>query len=61
MKMHDLQALIDGQVEPEKIDIEQLVALAKQQSTLTPTESELLAKAVDLLLIHYLKQAQAYL
>ena len=61
MEMHALQALVDGQVQPEHIDTERLVALAKQQSTLTSAESELLEQAVNLVLIHYLKQAQAYL
>ena len=61
MEMQALQALVDGQVQPEHIDTERLVALAKQQSTLTPAESELLEQAVNLVLIHYLKQAQAYL
>jgi mRNA-degrading endonuclease toxin of MazEF toxin-antitoxin module len=61
MEMQALQALVDGQVQPEHIDTERLVALAKQQSTLTSAESELLEQAVNLVLIHYLKQAQAYL
>ena len=61
MEMQALQALVDGQVQPERIDTERLVALAKQQSTLTSAESELLEQAVNLVLIHYLKQAQAYL
>jgi mRNA-degrading endonuclease toxin of MazEF toxin-antitoxin module len=57
----EMQALVDGQIQPEHIDTERLVALAKQQSTLTSAESELLEQAVNLVLIHYLKQAQAYL
>ena len=57
----EMQALVDGQIQPELIEMELLVALAKQQSTLTPAESELLEQAVNLVLIHYLKQAQAYL
>jgi hypothetical protein len=61
MEMQALQALIDGQIQPELIEMELLVALAKQQSTLTPAESELLEQAVNLVLTHYLKQAQAYL
>ena len=61
MVMQALQALVDGQVQPEHIDTERLVALAKQQSTLTSAESELLEQAVNLVLTHYLKQAQAYL
>ena len=61
MEMQALQALVDGQVQPEHIDTERLVALAKQQSTLTSAESELLEQAVNLVLAHYLKQAQAYL
>lgn len=61
MEMQALQALVDGQVQPEHIDMKRLVALAKQQSTLTSAESELLEQAVNLVLIHYLKQAQAYL
>lgn len=61
MEMQALQALVDGQVQPEHIDTERLVALAKQQSTLISAESELLEQAVNLVLIHYLKQAQAYL
>ena len=61
MEMQALQALVDGQVQPEHIDTERLVALAKQQSSLTSAESELLEQAVNLVLTHYLKQAQAYL
>mgnify|MGYP005612621001 FL=1 len=61
MEMQALQALIDGQIQPELIEMELLVALAKQQSTLTSAESELLEQAVNLVLTHYLKQAQAYL
>ena len=61
MELQALQALVDGQVQPEHIDTERLVALAKQQSTLISAESELLEQAVNLVLIHYLKQAQAYL
>ena len=61
MEMQALQALVDGQVQPEHIDTERLVALAKQQSTLTSAESELLEQGVNLVLTHYLKQAQAYL
>ena len=61
MEMQALQALVDGQVQPEHIDTERLVALAKQQSTLTSAESELLEQAVNPVFTHYLKQAQAYL
>ena len=61
MEMQALQALVDSKVQPEHIDTERLVALAKQQSTLTSAESELLEQAVNLVLTHYLKQAQAYL
>lgn len=61
MKMQVLQAIISGQIKPEQIEIEQLIALARQPTSMTRTEYRLLEIAVDMVLIHYLKQAQAYL
>ena len=61
MEMQELQALINGQIQPEQICVEQLVALAKQHTLATTTEYKLLEDAVNIVLIHYLKQAQAYL
>ena len=61
MEMQELQALLNGQIQPEQICIEQLVALAQQHTLTTTTEYKLLENAVNVVLIHYLKQAQAYL
>ena len=61
MEMHALQAFISGQIGLEQISVKELVDLAKQQDSLQPTERHLLEKALDLILIYYLKQAQAYL
>ena len=61
MKIQELQALINGQIQPEQICIEQLVALARQHNLTNTSEYKLLDDAVHTVLIHYLKQAQAYL
>ena len=61
MKIQELQALINGQIQPEQICIEQLVALARQYNLTNTPEYQLLDDAVNIVLIHYLKQAQAYL
>ncbi|MFC6629678.1 hypothetical protein [Acinetobacter beijerinckii] len=61
MKMQELQVLINGQIQPEQICIQQLVALAKQHTLVSKTEYKLIEDAVNIVLIHYLKQAQAYL
>lgn len=61
MEMQALQALIKGRTQPEQICIEQLVTWAKQHTSTTTTEYKLLGIAVNIVLLHYLKQAQAYL
>ena len=61
MKNQELQALINGQIQPQQICIEQLVTWAKQHTSTTTTEYRLLGIAVNIVLLHYLKQAQAYL
>ena len=61
MKIQELQALINGQIRPEQICIEQLIALARQHNLTNTPEYKLLDDAVNIVLIHYLKQAQAYL
>ena len=61
MKIQELQSLINGQIQPEQICIEQLVALARQHNLTNTSEYKLLDDAVNIVLIHYLKQAQAYL
>ncbi|MBP9788725.1 MAG: hypothetical protein RR884_07980 [Acinetobacter sp.] len=61
MKIQELQALINGQIQPQQICIEQLVTLARQHTLTNTPEYKLLDDAVNIVLIHYLKQAQAYL
>ena len=61
MEMQALQALIKGRTPPEQICIEQLVTWAKQHTSTTTTEYRLLGIAVNIVLLHYFKQAQAYL
>ena len=61
MQIQELQARINGQIQPEQICIEQLVALARQHNLTNTPEYKLLDDAVNIVLIHYLKQAQAYL
>lgn len=61
MKIQELQDLINGQIQPEQICIEQLVALARQHNLTNTSEYKLLDDTVNIVLIHYLKQAQAYL
>ena len=55
MEMQELQALINGQIQPEQICVEQLVALAKQHTLATTTEYKLLEDAVNVVLTYYLK------
>ena len=61
MKIQELQALINGQIQPQQICIEQLVTLARQHTLTNTPKYKLLDDAVNIVLIHYLKQAQAYL
>ena len=61
MEMQALQALIKGRTPPEQICIKPLVTWAKQHTSTTTTEYRLLGIAVNIVLLHYLKQAQAYL
>ncbi|MBH2001096.1 MAG: hypothetical protein I8H98_02380 [Moraxellaceae bacterium] len=61
MKIQELQALINGEIQPEYICIDKLVALARQHTLTNTPEYKLLENAVDIVLIYYLKQAQAYL
>ena len=61
MKIQELQALINGQIQPEQICIEQLVALVRQHNLTNTPEYKLLDDAVNIVHIYYLKQAQAYL
>lgn len=58
--MQALQALIKGQIQPKQIIIETLVVGARQYNSPT-TKYKLLEIAVNVVLVHYLKQAQAYL
>lgn len=55
MEMQELQALINGQIQPEQICVGQLVALAKQHTLATTTEYKLLEDAVNVVLTYYLK------
>lgn len=59
--MNELQELISGNIRPEQICVEQLLALAQNYSSPISNEYKLLEISTNILLNHYLKQAQSYL
>ena len=59
--MQNLQALIQGRIPPQAIDIDQLIALAEQHTQPTSAEYKLLELAINMVLASYLEQAQKQL
>ena len=61
MPMQELQALLQGQIAPQAVCLENVVALALQHAHPDSTEYEMIDLATNILLTSYLKQAQEYL
>ena len=61
MPMQNLQALIQGRITPQAIDLDQLIAFEKQYTQPTSGESKFLEMAVNMVLASYLEQAQKQL
>ena len=61
MPMQNLQALIQGRIPPQAIDLDQLIALAQQHTQPTSAEYKLLELALNMVLASYLEQAQKQL
>ena len=61
MPMQNLQALIQGRIAPQAIDLDQLIALAQQHTQPTSAEYKLLELALNMVLASYLEQAQKQL
>ena len=59
--MNELEALLQGQIAPQAISLEQLVQLALQYPNPNSTEYAVLDLATNILLASYLNQAQEYL
>ena len=61
MPMQNLQALIQGRITPQAIDLDQLIASAQQNTQPTSAEYKLLELAINMVLASYLEQAQKQL
>ena len=61
MPMQNLQALIQGRLTPQAIDLDQLIACAQQYTQPTSAEYKLLELAINMVLASYLEQAQKQL
>ena len=61
MPMQNLQALIQGRITPQAIDLDQLIAFAQQYTQPTSAEYKLLELALNMILASYLEQAQKQL
>ncbi|WP_297427513.1 hypothetical protein [uncultured Acinetobacter sp.] len=59
--MNELEALLQGQIAPQAISLEQLVQLALQYPDPTTAEYAVIDLATNVLLASYLNQAQEYL
>lgn len=59
--MQNLQALIQGRISPQAIDLDQLLSLAKTHTQPTSAEYKLLELAINMILASYLEQAQKQL
>ncbi|MHA3892548.1 hypothetical protein [Acinetobacter sp. GXMZU3951] len=59
--MQDIQALIQGKVLPQAINLDELIAMAEQYPQHTSTEYKLLELATNIVLASYLEQAQQHL
>ena len=61
MPMQNLQALIQGRITPQAIDLDQLIAFAQPSPPPTPAEKKLLELAINKELASYQEQAQKQL
>lgn len=61
MQMQDIQALIQGKVTPQTINLDELIAMAERYPQHTSTEYKLLEIAANIVLASYLEQAQQHL
>ena len=61
MQMQDIQALIQGKVAPQTINLDELIAMAERYPQHTSTEYKLLEIAANIVLASYLEQAQQHL
>ncbi|WP_122898972.1 hypothetical protein [Acinetobacter sp. B51(2017)] len=59
--MQELEALLQGQIAPQAVCLDNLVELALLHAQPESTEYEIIDLASNLLLASYLKQAQEYL
>ena len=59
--MQELQALIQGNIPPQAINIEQLIVLAERYPKPMSAEYKLLELAINIVLASYLEKAQIHL
>ncbi|ENU20930.1 hypothetical protein F994_00389 [Acinetobacter bohemicus ANC 3994] len=59
--MQELQALIQGKIPPQAINIEQLIVLAERYPKPMSAEYKLLELAINIVLASYLEKAQIHL
>ncbi len=59
--MQELQALIQGKIPPQAINIEQLIELAERYPKPMSAEYKLLELAINIVLASYLEKAQIHL
>ncbi|MGE8561216.1 MAG: hypothetical protein ACN6NJ_09755 [Acinetobacter sp.] len=59
--MQQLQALIQGKIPPQTINIDHLIALAERYPQPTSAEYKLLELAINIVLANYLEKAQKHL
>ena len=61
MQMQDIQALIQGKVAPQTINLDELILVAERYPQHTSTEYKLLEIAANIVLASYLEKAQQHL
>jgi len=61
MQMQDIQDLIRGQLPPQAINLDELIAMAEHYPQHTSTEYKLLEIAANIVLASYLDKAQQHL
>lgn len=59
--MQELQALIQGKIKPQSINIDRLILLAERYSDPISAEYKLLDLAINMVLASYLDKAQHHL
>ncbi|OTG63949.1 hypothetical protein B9T25_13515 [Acinetobacter sp. ANC 4470] len=59
--MQELQALIQGKIPPQAINIDQLIVLAERHPKPMSAEYKLLELAINIVLASYLEKAQTHL